>query len=105
MSDEGRIQRAAQFLFEERQAQRRYEPTPDTLAPRTVDEAYAVQEALSTLLAGKLGPLAGYKIGLTTAVMQQMVGLNEPIAGAPSSLTPCSKLLYPPQHRVYSSGY
>jgi 2-keto-4-pentenoate hydratase len=82
MSDAGRIQRAAQFLFEERQAQRRYEPTPDTLAPRTVDEAYAVQEALNTLLAGKLGPLAGYKIGLTTAVMQQMVGLNEPIAGA-----------------------
>jgi 2-keto-4-pentenoate hydratase len=82
MSDQGRIQRAARFLFEERLAQRRYRPIPDTLAPRTIDEAYAVQGALHALLAGMLGPVAGYKIGLTTAVMQQMVGLNEPIAGA-----------------------
>ena len=29
-----------------------------------------------------LGPVAGYKIALTTAVMQQRVGLHEPIAGA-----------------------
>jgi 2-keto-4-pentenoate hydratase len=82
MSAEGRIQRAARFLFEERQAHRRFGPIPDTLAPRTVDEAYAVQDALNTLLAGMLGPVAGYKIALTTAVMQQMVGLHEPIAGA-----------------------
>ena len=82
MSDEGRIQRAARFLFEERQAYRRFRPIPDTLAPRTVDEAYAVQAALNTLLAGMLGPVAGYKIALTTAVMQQRVGLHEPIAGA-----------------------
>jgi 2-keto-4-pentenoate hydratase len=37
---------------------------------------------LHTLLAGMLGPVAGYKVGLTTAVMQQRVGLHEPIAGA-----------------------
>jgi 2-keto-4-pentenoate hydratase len=66
MSDAGRMQEAARFLFEERQAQRRYGPNPETLAPRTVDEAYAVQAALHTLLAGMLGPVAGYKVGLTT---------------------------------------
>ena len=42
MSDAGRIQRAGRFLFEERQAQRRFRPIADTLVPRTVDEAYAV---------------------------------------------------------------
>jgi 2-keto-4-pentenoate hydratase len=78
---EDRIQRAARFLCEERQAHRRYGPIPEALAPRTVDEAYAVQAALHTFLAGLLGPVAGYKVGLTTAVMQQRVGLYEPIAG------------------------
>jgi 2-keto-4-pentenoate hydratase len=29
-----------------------------------------------------LGPVAGYKSELTTAVMQQILGLNESIAGA-----------------------
>jgi 2-keto-4-pentenoate hydratase len=81
MSDPGRMQQAARFLCDERQAHRRYGPMPETLAPRTVDEAYAVQAALHTLLAGLLGPVAGYKVGLTTAVMQQRVGLYEPIAG------------------------
>jgi 2-keto-4-pentenoate hydratase len=82
MSDKGRIQQGARFLFEDHQARKPFGPIPHTFAPRTVDEAYAIQEEFHTLLAGTQGLIAGYKIGLTTPVMQQMVGLNEPIAGA-----------------------
>ena len=82
MSDKSRIQQGARFLFEEHQARKPFGPIPQPFAPRTVDEAYAIQEEFQTLLAGTHGLIAGYKIGLTTPVMQQMVGLNEPIAGA-----------------------
>ena len=80
MSTQGRIQQAARFVFEERQTRKPFGPIPDTFAPRTIDEAYAVQDELRNLLAGTYGPLAGYKIALTTRAMQQMVGLNDPVA-------------------------
>jgi 2-keto-4-pentenoate hydratase len=55
---------------------------PAPLAPRTGDEAYATQAALQSLMAKTHGHVAGYKIALTTPVMQQMVGFHSPIAGA-----------------------
>jgi 2-keto-4-pentenoate hydratase len=55
---------------------------PAALAPHTIDEAYAVQEEFHTCMAEMYGPVAGYKIALTTPVMQRMVGLSTPIAGA-----------------------
>jgi 2-keto-4-pentenoate hydratase len=82
MPDEDRIQRAARFLWEEHRAHKPFAPMPATLAPRTVDEAYAVQEWFHTCIAAMHGPVAGYKIALTTPVMQQMVGFHAPIAGA-----------------------
>jgi 2-keto-4-pentenoate hydratase len=100
MSTESRIQQAARFLCEERQAHRRYGPMPETLAPHTVDEAYAVQAALHSLLAGMLGPVAGYKVGLTTAVMQQRVGLYEPIAGGIFT-----ESIHPSPHTIRSTDY
>jgi len=43
--------------------------------------AYEVQDRLLPLVAGGSAPPAGYKIGLTTARMQQMCGIDEPIVG------------------------
>ena len=80
MSTQGRIQQAARFVFEERQTRKPFEPIPDTFAPRTIDEAYAAQDELHKLLADTYGPLARYKIALTTRAMQQIVGLNDPVA-------------------------
>jgi len=80
MSNQGRIQQAARFVFEERQTRNPFGPIPATFAPRTIDEAYAAQDELHKLLADTYGPLAGYKIALTTRAMQQMVGLNDPVA-------------------------
>jgi 2-keto-4-pentenoate hydratase len=82
MPDEDRIQQAARFLWEEHHACKPFEPIPAPLAPHTVDEAYAVQEGFHTHMAEMHGPVAGYKIALTTPVMQQMVGFHAPIAGA-----------------------
>jgi 2-keto-4-pentenoate hydratase len=82
MPDEDRIQRAAGFLWEQHRARKAFAPMPATLAPRTVDEAYAMQGWFHTHLAEMHGPVAGYKIALTTPVMQQMVGFHAPIAGA-----------------------
>jgi 2-keto-4-pentenoate hydratase len=45
--------------------------------------AYAVQEQLITgWQSGGSGKIAGWKVGLTAARMQAMVGVNEPISGA-----------------------
>src|ERR671922_839071 len=82
MADEGRIQQAARFLFEAHRARQPFGPMPEMCAPRTVDEAYAVQEALQTLMAEAHGPIAGYKIALTTTAMQQLVSFHAPFAGA-----------------------
>src|SRR5689334_17461111 len=82
MVDEDRIQQATRFLLEEHRARRPFTPVPASCAPRTVDEAYTMQDAFSTRLAATQGPVAGYKIALTTPVMQQMAGFHEPVAGS-----------------------
>src|SRR2546428_7763118 len=82
MSDANRIVQAAQFLLEEHRTRKPFGPIPAPCAARTVDEAYAVQEAFHALMAATHGPVAGYKIALTTPVMQHMVGFHEPVSGA-----------------------
>ena len=82
MSDDNRIVQAAQFLLEEHRTRKPFGPIQAPCAARTVDEAYAVQEAFHALMAATHGPVAGYKIALTTPVMQQMVGFHEPVSGA-----------------------
>ncbi len=37
MSNQGRIQQAARFVFEERQTRKPFGPIPDTFAPRTIN--------------------------------------------------------------------
>ena len=56
---------------------------PDGYRPADVAEAYQVQEQLHELLdeAG-YGKRVGYKIGCTTEVMQQFLGIDTPCAGA-----------------------
>jgi 2-keto-4-pentenoate hydratase len=54
---------------------------PAALAPRDLAQAYAVQDAFNALKAAQCGPIAGYKIALTSPQMRAMVGLHAPIAG------------------------
>ena len=50
-------------------------------APRTEAEGYQIQDLLHGLLAPDFGALIGYKIGCTSAVMQQYLGIPHPCSG------------------------
>ena len=77
-----RSQAAARRLLEAHERRERFRPLPRELAPRTEEEAYAIQDSFVALRAKKLGGVAGYKIALATAEMQRFVGVNAPQAGA-----------------------
>jgi 2-keto-4-pentenoate hydratase len=51
------------------------------LAPQNEANGYRIQDAVHVMLAGDVGPLVGYKIGCTSAVMQRYLGIPHPCAG------------------------
>jgi 2-keto-4-pentenoate hydratase len=55
---------------------------PDELIPGDLDEAYRVREAFEALEIPRRGQVVGYKIGLTTPIMQKLCGVDEPCYGA-----------------------
>ncbi|MCP5084009.1 MAG: hypothetical protein GY948_20160 [Alphaproteobacteria bacterium] len=59
-----------------------YEKLSGDLAPTGVEEAYAAQTAVQAKLSEKRGRFAGRKIALSSKAMQQMVGIDQPVAGA-----------------------
>jgi len=82
VSVDDRIERAARHMFEKRRGKRDLVWLPEDLRPRDLSEAYAVQDRLlERYLALGEGPLAGWKIALTTPVMQRMVGVDHPCEG------------------------
>jgi 2-keto-4-pentenoate hydratase len=58
-----------------------YANLPPDLAPTTVADAYAAQQALARRLAPRLGGIAGLKIATTTRVMQELMGIDHPCGG------------------------
>jgi 2-keto-4-pentenoate hydratase len=80
--DSQRIAAAAAALEADHAARRAYAPLPESLRPRDEDEAYAIQRALvGRWSAAGEGPVAGYKIALTTPAMQRMCNVDQPCAG------------------------
>ena len=75
------IRLAAQMIAAARGARRPLEALPAELQP--VDEAagYRVQRAAHELLVPELGGLVGHKIGCTSKVMQDYLGIAHPCAG------------------------
>ena len=82
MTSDERVWQAARFLHEAHRARAHYQPLPDEMAPRDISEAYDIQEAFHELLKPERGAIAGYKVALTTTVMQEMVGFGHPASGA-----------------------
>jgi 2-keto-4-pentenoate hydratase len=51
------------------------------IAPRDEAEGYRIQDAVHELLAADFGAMVGYKIGCTSAVMQQYLNIPHPCGG------------------------
>ena len=75
-------QRAAGLIGEARKAGRRVGPLPADCAPDNETDGYTIQSALHGWLSeAGMGALAGYKVGCTTPVMQEIVGVPNPAYG------------------------
>ena len=78
-----RIEAVAEALEAQHANRDRFEPLSGPLALDTLDEAYAAQRVLiQRWSAGARGPIAGYKIALTSKAVQELVGVDHPCAGA-----------------------
>ena len=67
-------------LFRERQ---QIDILPPELMPADLEEAYAIRQAFEEIgIASGRGTVAGFKIGLTTPIMQKLCGVDEPCYGA-----------------------
>src|SRR5215471_20765997 len=73
----------AERIVELFRSRRPTETLPAELYPADLDEAYAIRNAFQEIeeTSGR-GAIAGYKIGLTTPVMQKLCGVAEPCYGA-----------------------
>lgn len=69
---------AARVLLEARSAGQTIDAIPESCRPRSVDEGYAVQDALVELSASRV---VGWKLGATTPYWQKRASLPEPMAG------------------------
>lgn len=77
-----RVAAIADLIADVRLHPRRLDCLPQDLRPRDVAEAYAVQLAVHDRLArAGRGRRAGWKIGCTTRVMQDFLGIDRPCAG------------------------
>ena len=59
-----------------------YEALQGALAPQSLEDAYAAQSVLQERFTARRGQVAGRKIALSSKAMQQMVGIDQPVAGA-----------------------
>ena len=94
------IHQAASRLLQAHEARERFAPLPNALAPRTAEDAYAIQDAYVALRAHRLGAIAGYKIALSSKEMQRFVGVDSPQAGVLLEST-----LHPTPARVRAADY
>ena len=73
--------RAARHVLAAHDARQPYRNLPDEIAPQTMADAYATQEALARLLVAREGEVAGLKIAVATKVMQEFMGIDRPLGG------------------------
>ncbi|GAB4172479.1 MAG: fumarylacetoacetate hydrolase family protein [Thalassobaculales bacterium] len=77
------IEECAAFIAARRLAGRDIADLPAGLKPASQDDGYAVQAAVTRrLLAAGRGPLVGWKLGVTTRRMQELINMDGPGAGA-----------------------
>ena len=80
--DEATCEALATALYAAHGARRGFEPVRAAGRPLALDAAYRVQDRFVRLLRdGQAAAIAGYKIGLTSAAMQEMCGIGHPVHG------------------------
>ena len=72
---------AAQIIAAARRNRTRLGALSADIAPRDEAEGYRIQRAVHDLLLPSAGAMVGYKIGCTSAVMQQYLGIPHPCGG------------------------
>src|SRR6267378_3870884 len=72
---------AAEIIASARRNRTPLKELPGDATPRTEAEGYRIQDAVHGLLAADFGAQAGYKIGCTSAVMQQYLDIPHPCGG------------------------
>lgn len=72
---------AARYIAEAHRAGTPFRNLPQEIAPSTIWEAYAAQEALRDLWVPLYGEVGGLKIATTTKVMQALMGIDHPCGG------------------------
>ncbi|MDF1791004.1 MAG: fumarylacetoacetate hydrolase family protein [Thalassobaculaceae bacterium] len=83
MTDTTRIARVADALADQHATRARYTPLAGDLALPDLDAAYDAQRRLiATWESGAKGPIAGYKIALTSKAVQELCGVNQSLVGA-----------------------
>ncbi len=76
------IKTAAETLIDEHRCGVKFRPFASTFGISSLDDAYAVQREYMRLQMQARGVgAAGYKIGLTSKRMQEMCGIDSPVAG------------------------
>jgi 2-keto-4-pentenoate hydratase len=75
------IEAAASWIAARRSARQSLSDMPAALKPPTDDEAYALQVRVRDLLSPGFGPSIGWKVGATTAAMQQLLNVPSPCFG------------------------
>ncbi|MFV0474403.1 MAG: 2-keto-4-pentenoate hydratase [Pikeienuella sp.] len=77
-----RIDAIAREIIRQHEAGEGFRNLAGDLAPRDMEEAYAAQFRLHEIhAAGGRGPLGGRKIALASKALQELCGLDQPIAG------------------------
>lgn len=73
--------KAAKFLVEQHNKNVSFVSLPSHLAAKTESDAYAIQSELFDLRKSTLGAIAGYKVALTSEVMQKLLRFRPLLAG------------------------
>jgi len=79
--EEPAARRAAETLIAEHAANSTFKPLGAPDRPATISDAYDIQQRFVALLQSQHGDAVGYKVGLTSAAMQNFCGIDHPIAG------------------------
>jgi 2-keto-4-pentenoate hydratase len=82
MIDQAKAERIARHIFEAHERRARFERLRGELAPASLEEAYAVQDAVHRqFFAAGWGELGGHKIALTSRAVQELCGVDQPAGG------------------------